>query len=208
MLFEARNIAGAPGSGVRYRPVSLKVQAGEIMTIYGQSGVGKSQFLRALADLTPHTGDVLLEGVAQSKIRPELWRRQVGYVPAESGWWCDQVADHFSAPPPMEWLSQLSIPSSLLEAAVERLSTGERQRLALMRALVLQPRVVLLDEPTANLDQSNALAVIEWIKAYAQAQGAGVLWVTHDAEERARLGGPSIEMKADQTREVEAVDAY
>ena len=201
MLFEARNVAGEPGSGVRYHPVSLQLEAGEILTIYGQSGIGKSQFLRALADLTPHTGDVLLEGISQTKIRPEHWRKQVGYVPAESGWWADVVAQHFSEPPPKAWLSSLSLPPELLDASVERLSTGERQRLALLRALVLHPKVLLLDEPTANLDQLNAQKLIELVKTYAQTEPAAVIWVSHDADERALLGNRSLEIRADTTHQ-------
>ncbi len=201
MLFEARNIAGEPGSGVRYHPVSLQLEAGEILTIYGQSGIGKSQFLRALADLTPHTGDILLEGISQTKIRPEHWRKQVGYVPAESGWWADVVAQHFSELPPKAWLSLLSLAPELLDAPVERLSTGERQRLALVRALVLQPKVLLLDEPTANLDQRNAQKLIELVKTYAQTEPAAVIWVSHDADERALLGNRSLEIRADTTHQ-------
>ncbi|OZB36677.1 MAG: hypothetical protein B7X35_07775 [Halothiobacillus sp. 14-56-357] len=201
MLFEARNVAGEPGSGVRYHPVSLQLEAGDILTIYGQSGVGKSQFLRALADLTPHTGDVLLEGISQTKIRPEHWRKQVGYVPAESGWWADVVAQHFSEPPPKAWLSSLSLPPELLDASVERLSTGERQRLALLRALVLHPKVLLLDEPTANLDQRNAQKLIELVKTYAQTEQAAVIWVSHDADERALLGNRSLEIRAETTHQ-------
>jgi len=201
MLFEARNVAGEPGSGVHYHPVSLQLEAGEILTIFGQSGVGKSQFLRALADLTPHTGDVLLEGISQTKIRPEHWRKQVGYVPAESGWWADVVAQHFSEPPPKASLSSLSLAPELLDNSVERLSTGERQRLALLRALVLHPKVLLLDEPTANLDQRNAQKLIELVKTYAQTEQAAVIWVSHDADERALLGNRSLEIRAETTHQ-------
>ncbi len=192
MLFEARDIAGEPGSGVDYHPVSLRLEAGDILTIYGPSGIGKSQFLRALADLTPHRGDDLLDGIPQAEIRPEHWRKQVGYVPAESGWWADVVSAHFAEPPAEEWLSTLSLSPALLDAPVERLSTGERQRLALLRALVLHPRVLLLDEPTANLDQHNARKLIELIRTYARTQHAAVIWVSHDPEERALLGTNSL----------------
>lgn len=208
MLFEARNVTGGPSSGMRYRPVSLQLEAGDILTIYGQSGIGKSQFLRALADLTPHAGDVLLDGISQTKIRPEHWRKQVGYVPAESGWWADVVAQHFSEPPPEEWLSSLSIAPELLDAPVERLSTGERQRLALMRALVLKPKVLLLDEPTANLDQHNALKLIELVKTYAQKEQAAVIWVSHDADERALLGTLTCELRSDSSNNVETAYAH
>lgn len=196
MLFEAREVTGEAGSGARYQPVTLQLEAGEILTIYGPSGIGKSQFLRALADLTPHTGDVLLDGVTQAKIRPEHWRKQVGYVPAESGWWADTVNVHFTEPPAEAWLSALSLSLELMDAPVERLSTGERQRLAFLRALVLRPRVLLLDEPTANLDQRNAHKLIELVQTYVHTQHAAVIWVSHDAEERALLGTNTLQLHA------------
>lgn len=196
MLFEVREVTGEAGSGARYQPVTLQLEAGGILTIYGPSGIGKSQFLRALADLTPHTGDVLLDGVPQAKIRPEHWRKQVGYVPAESGWWADTVNAHFTEPPDEAWLSALSLSPELMDAPVERLSTGERQRLAFLRALVLHPRVLLLDEPTANLDQRNAHKLIELVQTYARTQHAAVIWVSHDAEERALLGTNTLQLYA------------
>lgn len=197
ILFEARNVTGTPDSGLRYCPVSLQLAAGEVLTIYGQSGIGKSQFLRALADLTPHLGEVLLNGRLQTNMRPEHWRQAVGFVPAESGWWADEVAEHFTTPPPEQWLASLSLATKLLKAPVERLSTGERQRLALLRALVLEPIVLLLDEPTANLDQQNVRSVIDLIKTYAHTNQAAVIWISHDAAERAQLGHRSLEIRAD-----------
>ena len=89
----------------------------------------------------------------------------------------------------------------MLDAPVERLSTGERQRLALVRALVLQPKVLLLDEPTANLDQHNAHKLIDLVKTYAQTEQAAVIWVSHDADERALLGSRSLEIRADTTHQ-------
>lgn len=203
MFFEVHNVAGVPGSGIHYRPVSLELASGSILTVRGPSGVGKSQFLRALADLTPHTGDVLLEGVSQASIRPDCWRKQVGYVPAESGWWADRVAPHFSESPPDEWLSALSLSPTVLDSDVEHLSTGERQRLAVLRALVLHPKVLLLDEPTANLDQANAHKLIKLIQTYARTQPAAIIWVSHDEQEQALLGPLSLTMTSDSPHQTQ-----
>jgi len=191
MLFEVRNVA-TPFSA----PMSFSLDAGQVLTVFGASGSGKSQMLRALADLSPHEGAVFLAGVNQTAMRPERWRKQVGYVPAESGWWADSVAEHFSVAPKAQWLAALSLPPTLLEAPVERLSSGERQRLAVLRALSIEPRVLLLDEPTANLDDANARALTQLVLEYVQSHQAAAVWVSHSGDERLRLGERSLEMPA------------
>lgn len=189
MLFEAHHVATRFSA-----PVSFSLDAGQVLTLFGASGSGKSQMLRALADLSPHEGEIFLEGVNQTALRPEQWRKRVGYVPAESGWWADLVSEHFSTPPKAEWLEALSLPPALLEAQVERLSSGERQRLAVLRALSIEPRVLLLDEPTANLDERNARALTQLVLEYIQSHQAAAVWVSHSGEERLRLGERSLEM--------------
>jgi len=176
-------------------PVSFRLVAGDILTVQGPSGVGKSQMLRALADLDDHEGKIRLDGVAQRDIPAVDWRRQVMLVPAESAWWADFVHEHFSRRPPDDWFDRLSLRYSLFEAPVERLSSGERQRLAVLRALILDPRVLLLDEPTANLDPDNSEAVVALVLEYLQRQGAAAVWVTHNHVERERLGGRTLDME-------------
>jgi phosphate-transporting ATPase len=110
------------------------------------------------------------------------WRRLVGYVPAEPGWWADTVGEHFT-----DWTAahavarELGLPSEAKDWPIARLSTGERLRLALVRALMVGPKVLLLDEPTAALDPSSVRGVESLIGARVRA-GLAVLWVTHDAE--------------------------
>lgn len=195
MQFSVQQVAGA-----HLPPVSFTLASGEVLAVQGASGVGKSQLLRALADLSEHSGTVVLDGVAQSSVAPAEWRQQVVYVPAESGWWADTVADHFTVRPSADWLRQLSLAPDLLQAPVERLSTGERQRLALLRALALQPKVLLLDEPTANLDSANTRAVAQLVANYVQTQAAAVVWVTHDATEHERVGARVLLMTTEGAR--------
>ncbi|MGC8696963.1 MAG: ABC transporter ATP-binding protein [Halothiobacillus sp.] len=194
MLFEVQNVATRFSA-----PISFSLDAGEVLTVFGASGSGKSQMLRALADLSPHEGAVFLEGINQATLRPEQWRRKVGYVPAESGWWADLVGAHFHTRPPADWLAALSLPPELLDAPVERLSSGERQRLAVLRALTIEPRVLLLDEPTANLDDLNAQALTALVLNYVQSHQAAAVWVSHNRDERSRLGARSIEMPSGST---------
>src|ERR1700761_3284357 len=76
-------------------PFDLAVPRGGCIGITGPSGSGKSLFLRMICDLDPNEGDVWLDGAPRASMSAPAWRRQVVYVPAESGWWADQIIAHF-----------------------------------------------------------------------------------------------------------------
>ena len=128
------SVKGLSRPGVEVPDFALA--AGEALAVSGPSGSGKSLFMRALADLDPSDGAVALSGADRNAMPAPRWRRQVTYVPAESGWWAERVRDHFE-----DWdaaapsAGQLGIPAVAGDWAIARLSTGERQRLALLRAL-------------------------------------------------------------------------
>lgn len=168
-------------------PVDLAVAAGECVAIMGASGAGKSVLLRAVADLDPHEGDAWLDGAACSAMPAPRWRQRVTYVAAESGWWADTVAAHFAPSVDLNTLlPRVGLPPALANAPVARCSTGERQRLALLRALRPDNRVLLLDEPTSGLDD-EARARVEQLLRGRLADGAALLMVTHDAAQAQRL---------------------
>lgn len=81
-----------------FGPVSFSLPAGECLGIQGESGCGKSRLLRAIADLDPHQGEVTWGETAAIDLPAHQWRRKVAYLPAESQWWFDRVAEHFCAP--------------------------------------------------------------------------------------------------------------
>lgn len=167
-------------------PISFDVAAGECLALMGASGAGKSLLLRAIVDLDPSTGDVIVGGRARRDMPASEWRKLVALVPAESGWWADRVSDHFPAKfAATELLAQLGL-AGCLEWDVARLSTGERQRLALARALCRRPEVLLLDEPTASLDD-HATALVEDLIRECCRDGMALLLVTHDRRQAERM---------------------
>lgn len=167
-------------------PIALDIAPGEILCLSGPSGAGKSRILRAIADLDEHQGGVWLGQVAQSAIRAHCWRGWVMLIPAESPWWADQVGEHFGAIAP-EQLPALGLDPQALTWQVSRLSSGEKQRLALLRARSRGPRALLLDEPTANLDPDMTLHTEAWLVTWIREQRLPVLWVSHDREQIRRV---------------------
>lgn len=175
-------------------PLSLVVDEGDCLCISGASGCGKSLLLRAIADLDPHEGQVSLQGVPATAIEPQLWRSRIGLLPPESYWWLPQVKNHFRNGMPLP-LEQIGISAGILDQPVARLSSGERQRLALMRLLSNRPCILLLDEPTANLDPVNTRLVEDVITAYRRENKAAVIWVSHDVGQVARVANRHYEMR-------------
>lgn len=175
-------------------PVKLSINPGELVILSGPSGCGKSLLLRAIADLDDHQGDIQLENKQQSSIPVTEWRSRVGYLPEESHWWSSKVGDHFSSAP-VDLLTQLGFEKECLNWSVNRLSSGERQRLGFARLLSVKPQILLLDEPTANLDQNNTNVIEEIVQNYIKANYAAALWVTHDPQQLKQLGNRRYHME-------------
>ena len=174
-------------------PVTLSADAGDCLCISGPSGSGKSLLLRSIADLDPHEGSAWLDGKPATDIPPPAWRAQVGMLPPESAWWLPRVRDHFrnGVPVPLE---PIGLQDAIMDQPVMRLSSGEKQRLALMRLLSNQPRVLLLDEPTANLDPENTQRVEAVITEYRRAHKAAIIWVSHDTAQIERVANRHYEL--------------
>ncbi|MGV6826506.1 MAG: ABC transporter ATP-binding protein [bacterium] len=175
------------------QPAGLALFPTEILMLHGESGAGKTLLLRAIADLDSSNGAVLLNGEPRENLPPSQWRSQVVLVPSESAWWDELVGTHAT-----HWsnntLQQLGFEPDVLEWQTSRLSSGEKQRLALARALALAPSVLLLDEPTANLDDARTEQVEKLVQDFLTSAGRGVLWVSHDQEQRQRLASRTLRM--------------
>jgi len=177
------------------KPFSLEVADGECVSVQGPSGSGKSLLLRAIADLDLNQGQAFLDERERASMPAPEWRRQVVYLATDAGWWASGVVEHFS-----DWaaiedsLAPLGLDPACGGWPVSRLSTGERQRLALLRALALSPRVLLLDEPTSALDEA-ATAAVEALIARHRKTGLSTIWVSHSREQAQRVSNRSYEIR-------------
>ena len=180
-------------------PYDVALEGGRITTLTGPSGAGKSLLLRALADLDPAGGTVAYRGRERATFVAPDWRRHVAYLAAEAGWWADRIKDHFPADHIDEarvMATRLGLAADLFDQDVPRLSTGEKQRLALVRILMNHPPVLLLDEPTSALDAGAVGAVENLIREKAQ-NGTAILMTTHDAAQAQRLADVRYRITAD-----------
>lgn len=191
----AKSYRGENGEVRAVDDVSLAIEAGQFVAVQGPSGCGKSTLLLISGGLlAPDKGDVELEGQNPYSLTPD---RRARFRAANIGFVFQQfhlvpylsVFDNVLAPalasgvPDARKRATDLIARFGLENRTHHvpghLSTGERQRTALARALLNRPKLLLADEPTGNLDHENAAAVLGYLKDFA-AGGGAVLLVTHD----------------------------
>jgi len=179
----------------------FELSRGEAVAVSGASGAGKSLILRATADLIPNLGEVTLAGRSREAMSGPEWRRQVMYVAAMPGWWEERVEDHFNdISRARELALELLLPADIFASPVAQLSTGEQQRLVLIRALEQSPAVLLLDEPTSGLDGEATAKVEARLKLFMH-EGGALLFVTHDMAQAKRLARRGLEIHSDAIEE-------
>lgn len=160
--------------------LSFEIAPGDCLGIEGPSGSGKTRVLRAIADLEDADGYVLLDGEERREVPAPTWRKRVRYVSAEPAWWAETPRAHMpKGARPEGMVTALGLKPDILDRPIAHLSTGERQRLGLIRALADEPTVLLLDEPTSALDAAAATQVEALIRVALRA-GRILVLVSHD----------------------------
>ena len=182
-LLDARGVSLAG----RLEPTDLSCGAGEMVAIIGPNGAGKTSLLRALAGIELDTGSVTIAGESLAEAPPARRMRLLSFLPAtRSLVWpiaaCDLIALGLPSPDPsrIEQLVDLLELGTLADRPVNSLSTGERCRVLLARALAARPKLLLLDEPLSNLDPYWVLKCLQILRGEASEYGCAVVASLHD----------------------------
>jgi ABC-type cobalamin/Fe3+-siderophores transport system ATPase subunit/ABC-type Mn2+/Zn2+ transport system permease subunit len=185
----------------RLERADLSLQGGQLCCLIGPNGSGKTSLLHALAGIRGSTGSVRIDGSDVRRIGPSKRQRLLTYLPASRDIaWPLTVRDlvrlggHLEEAKIEPLLDALGL-RNFGDRRTDRLSTGERSRVLIARALAPRPRLLLLDEPVSNLDPLWQLKLLDLIRAGALAQDQAVLLALHDLDLAARYADRVIVMR-------------
>jgi len=208
LLLRAEQLKRQLGNRLLWSQLDLELRAGERLGLVATSGAGKTLLLRALALLDPlQAGTIHLRGRSPASWGLPRWRSLVLYLTQRPVAHGGTVEENLRSPWTFQelrgrggwrreritgWLEALGRDPAFLAYDAERLSGGELQLLALLRALQLDPTVLLLDEPTASLDRDTSVAVeallVEWLAAGSRA----AVFTSHDSEQIQRFASRTL----------------
>jgi len=215
-LLDFRNVSFANDGKTVLRNVSFVVEAGDFISIVGSSGSGKSTLLRLCSYLiSPTSGDVFYKGANMTGYSPTELRKSISYCFQLPYLFGSTVKDNLDFPFSIrnipfnearvkELFLLFNISTTLLNADVQNLSGGEKQRIALVRTLLFLPEVLLLDEVTSALDAENTRMVEDAISSLNKG-GITVLWITHDPEQSQKYANKIITLEAGEIKSLEVL---
>ncbi|MFJ1627296.1 ABC transporter ATP-binding protein [Marinilactibacillus psychrotolerans] len=177
--------------------ITFDIQKGEVLTITGPSGSGKSTLLKLIGSLfSPNEGTIVYKGKELKQIDPEIYRKEVSYFFQNASLFDQTVKDNLVFPYFIRdkvaderyiksYLEKVKIPESYYNKPVAELSGGEKQRVALVRNLLFQPEVLLLDEVTSSLDANNKAIIHSVLSDLNKEKQVTIVKITHDETELA-----------------------
>lgn len=182
-----------------FSEISAELSEADRIALIGASGQGKSTLLRIMALLdAPDEGDMLINGTSFKSMDSRLWRMKIGFVAQQAVMLPGSVEDNLRTVSRLhdraydhklaqKLLEQLGLDSLDLGKKADECSGGEKQRISLIRSLLLRPDVLLLDEITASLDVSSTQMVEKLLARWHQDEGTSMIWVTHDLKQASRI---------------------
>lgn len=205
MLFRIENVRAVRGGRVALEDFSAELPEGT-SAVLGPSGAGKSTLLRLLNRLAdPEAGRIVFRDQDVREFDPQALRREVCLVPQLPALVEGTVADNLSfagsfgsgvEADPDTLLPLAGLDPSFAERDASQLSVGEQQRVMLARALSLEPKVLLLDEPTSHLDEESRDVIEGALSTLRENSGISLILVTHDREQAERLSEHVVELAA------------
>ena len=220
-MLQLTDIAVEAGGKALLAGLGIDLAPGELLALRGPSGCGKTTLLRAINGLSDAlAGTVRLDGEAPADIGWPVFRRRVILVEQravllegsvrtnlERPFGYHSAGDGFPHERSLELLQRLGLTGDHLNQEARSLSEGEQQRVSLVRALLVDPSVLLLDEPTSALDESTVTRVEALIRDEAERRGLSALIVTHDRIQAERWCHRTIDLLPYLTRHVDGVSA-
>jgi ABC-type iron transport system FetAB ATPase subunit len=193
--------------------IDLELVGGELVALDGPSGCGKTTLLRAIVGLIdPDAGEVQLHGDCPGDLQWPCYRRRTILVAQRPTLLAGSVRENlthpfryrsvgteFPAAKAADLLARIGLAPERLDQEARSLSQGEQQRVGLVRALLLEPAVLLLDEPTSALDEEAAAATEEIVSADARERGLAALIVTHLRQQAARWCQRTVDLRSYMT---------
>ena len=193
-IFELDNLGFVSPEKMILEGISLSIKEGEHLTITGPSGSGKSSLLKLLAALvSPSSGQLFYQGQEMGDLDPVAYRREVSYCFQQPVLFGQTVRDNVAFPFEIRQipfdqervltaLARLDLGPEFLDKPIKDLSGGEKQRVALVRNLLFEPKVLLLDEVSSGLDEKTKILLRTFLKDLHQ-EGVTLIEVTHDQQE-------------------------
>lgn len=215
-LLDFRNVSFANDGKSILRNVSFVAEAGDFISIIGSSGSGKSTLLRLCSHLiSPTTGNIFYKGLNMTGYSPTELRKSISYCSQFPSLFGSNVKDNLDFPFSIrnmpfnesrvkELFALFNISPTFLNADIQNLSGGEKQRISLIRTLLFLPEVLLLDEVTSSLDVENTRMVEDAISSL-NGDGITVLWITHDSEQSQKYANKIITLEAGEIKSLEVL---
>jgi ABC-type uncharacterized transport system, ATPase component len=215
-LFEFQDVSYIDGNKTILKKITAVINKGDYISIVGPSGSGKSTFLKLCCHLiSPSDGKLTYKGKSIMEHEPMKLRQEVAYCFQAPYLFGETVMDNVSFPYTIrgikadlkraeELFNLFNLDKDYLGKEVKSLSGGEKQRIALIRTLLLKPEVLLLDEVTSALDVDNTHIVEEVMKSLNQ-DGTTILWVTHNLQQSKRHANKRLTIEAGEIKSLEVL---